>query len=77
MTDMLLAPVAGFMIATASTHPEITPPIDGLGGALGRHVGGDGGIAAMSGGLGIAAVVLLALLALALGVVASRAVTER
>jgi hypothetical protein len=77
MTDMLLAPVTGFILGTASTHPEITPPVDGLGGALGRHVGADGGIAAMSGGLGIAVVVLLALLALAIGVVAARAVTER
>jgi hypothetical protein len=77
MTDMLFAPVMGLVIATTSTHPEITPSVDGLGGALGRHVGADGGIAAMPGGLGIAAVVLLAALALALGVVASRPVTER
>ena len=73
MTDMVSALVLG----VSSAHPQITPPVDGLGGALGRHVGADGGISAMSGGIGIALVVVLALLALAVGVAAARAVSVR
>lgn len=63
----------GTSLVAAAAHPEITPPVDGLGGALGRHVGADGGISAMSGGLDVALVIVLALLALAVGVAAARA----
>jgi hypothetical protein len=77
MTDMMIAPVSALVFGASSTHPQITPPVDGLGGALGRHVGADGGIAAMSGGLGIALVIILAFLALAVGVAAARAASVR
>jgi hypothetical protein len=60
-------------LTLAQLATAITPPIDGLGGALGQFIDVDGRLVSQSGGLGILAVVLRA----AAGVASARAADAR
>jgi hypothetical protein len=64
-------------LTLAQLATAITPPIDGLGGALGQYIDVDGRLVSQSGGLGILAVILLVMAGAVAGAASARAACAR